>query len=365
MSSLPELASIFKLIELPGGITLAPRKPIASENQEYADLISQNRSMLGQWLPWVHSETGSDSQNAFAVATSEEMQRKESVALAIRANGKAIGMISTHRIQWNTRSVELGYWLGEEHQGQGILTQAASALIERLFRECHLERIEIRMGVGNERSQAMAQRLGFVLEGVRHRAELLNGNWIHHWQYSLTRPEYERFCSPTTILSTSRLRLRDLTPGDSALLSSLLNDREVVGRYYPANFLGMPWFTFLQRALARQRQDQMTFWVVESLQTAESLGLCALLRQETALGRFETEVGYMLLPKHWGKGYASEAALGCMALAKNKFEAKKIISLIHVDNLKSQAVAKRNGLVIRERIQKFDLPIDVWEKPLL
>lgn len=58
----------------------------------------------------------------------------------------------------------------------------------------------------------------------------------------------------------------------------------------------------------------------------------------------ELELGWMLMPGHRGRGYATEAAL---ALRASK--AGRVISLIREDNPASQAVARRLGAT-RERV---------------
>ena len=61
----------------------------------------------------------------------------------------------------------------------------------------------------------------------------------------------------------------------------------------------------------------------------------------------ELELGWMLLPDHRGRGYATEAALALRPL-----EGDRVISLIREDNPASQAVARRLGAT-RERVFEY------------
>ena len=61
----------------------------------------------------------------------------------------------------------------------------------------------------------------------------------------------------------------------------------------------------------------------------------------------ELELGWMLLPDHRGRGYATEAA---QALRATKD--RRIISLIRTDNPASEAVARRIGAT-RERVFEY------------
>ncbi len=60
----------------------------------------------------------------------------------------------------------IDYLLGPAFRGRGVLTRAASALVAYAFESVGLHRLEILPDVENARSRAVAERLGFRLEGV-------------------------------------------------------------------------------------------------------------------------------------------------------------------------------------------------------
>jgi RimJ/RimL family protein N-acetyltransferase len=64
----------------------------------------------------------------------------------------------------------------------------------------------------------------------------------------------------------------------------------------------------------------------------------------------ELEVGYHFKTNHWGNGYATEAARGCMEYAFNQLGRRRIISMIRPENIPSRRVAERNGLRIDKQI---------------
>lgn len=74
--------------------------------------------------------------------------------------------------------------------------------------------------------------------------------------------------------------------------------------------------------------------------TGEKVGMCGLLIQEVD-GIEELEIGYSLHPNYWGKGFATEAAQECKKFAFENYFSGSLISIIHVDNLKSAQVALR------------------------
>lgn len=83
--------------------------------------------------------------------------------------------------------------------------------------------------------------------------------------------------------------------------------------------------------------------VLVNKKTNEFIGQCGLLIQ-TVDGIKELEIGYSILPKHWRKGYAAEAAKKCKAFAIENNLAESLISIIQVNNIPSQKVALHNGM---------------------
>ena len=91
----------------------------------------------------------------------------------------------------------------------------------------------------------------------------------------------------------------------------------------------------------------------------ELVGMCGLLMQHVD-GTEELEIGYSILPDHWGKGYATEAAQKCKAFAKEHFLAPSLISIIQVDNLPSQKVASKNGMYLDKTTIYKDNPVHIF-----
>lgn len=79
--------------------------------------------------------------------------------------------------------------------------------------------------------------------------------------------------------------------------------------------------------------------------TGALIGLCGLLVQ-TVDGTQELEVGYSLLPRHWRKGYATEASKKCREFAFENRLVESLISIIQIDNIPSQRVALKNGMYL-------------------
>ncbi|WP_462163983.1 GNAT family N-acetyltransferase [Pseudoalteromonas xiamenensis] len=81
-------------------------------------------------------------------------------------------------------------------------------------------------------------------------------------------------------------------------------------------------------------------WAVEDKITNEFVGRIGLFEPE---GWPAIEIGWGIVPEHWGKGYAYEGALAVKQWAFDQLKLDALISIIHPDNLPSIALAKKLG----------------------
>ena len=145
-------------------------------------------------------------------------------------------------------------------------------------------------------------------------------------------------------LLTERLRFRKLVAADVEWWMDYINHAEAI-RFMP--------FTvgsradceeMIHRAMDRYTEDGSGLNAVLLRASGTPIGMCGLLTQ-TVDGEAELEIGYHFLPAHWGHGYAAEAAIACKHFAEERALVRSVISLIDEGNLRSQAVAKRNGML--------------------
>jgi RimJ/RimL family protein N-acetyltransferase len=86
--------------------------------------------------------------------------------------------------------------------------------------------------------------------------------------------------------------------------------------------------------------------------TGELVGQCGLLKQ-TLDGRTELEIGYHIIPRFRGRGFATEAARAFKQYAFDNNLSDSIVSIIHVDNVRSQRVAEKNGMQRESKTEEF------------
>src|SRR5699024_9450032 len=106
-------------------------------------------------------------------------------SFAIIYKEEIVGTIGFSTIDYTNGIGMVGYWLGEEFQGKGIMTKAFDSLIEYGFEILRLNRIEVRVAVENEKSRALPERFGFREEGRIRQAEWLYDHYVDHILYGL------------------------------------------------------------------------------------------------------------------------------------------------------------------------------------
>jgi ribosomal-protein-serine acetyltransferase len=140
--------------------------------------VERNREYLRQWLPWVdHTLTVEDLRH-FISRAQFQYETNQGPQVGIWVNGEFGGSIGCHSIDWANRSSSIGYWVDSAQQGKGIVTRCCAVMLDYLFHEMALHRVEIRCGTGNLRSCAIPERLGFTREGVAREAEWVSDRWV-------------------------------------------------------------------------------------------------------------------------------------------------------------------------------------------
>jgi ribosomal-protein-serine acetyltransferase len=160
------------------------------DSEELLPLIESNRSYLRQWLPWLDMTRTIDEMIAFI----DSAVRQQAAGLGFQAGiwyqGRIVGIIGYHHLEWANRSSCIGYWLAAAYQKRGIMTKACRALVEYAMEDWHLNRIEIRCAVGNLKSRAIPERLGFKSEGLLREAEWLYDHYVDHVVYGMLAEEW-------------------------------------------------------------------------------------------------------------------------------------------------------------------------------
>lgn len=173
-------------------------------------LTDVNRAHLRRWLPWLDNITRVEDTRAFIRAARAQASQNNGAQLAIRVDGHIAGIVGHHQIDWRNRLTSLGYWVGQDFQGRGLVTAVTRSLVTHAFRDARLNRVEIRCAEGNRRSRAVPRRLGFREEGILYDAEWLYDHFVDHVVYAMLARDWVH----SSVTSASATR--PATPGHTA-----------------------------------------------------------------------------------------------------------------------------------------------------
>lgn len=135
-------------------------------------LTEKNRPRLRVWMPWVDGTRRVEDSREFSRQARERFAAGTAVEAGIWLGGKLAGVIGVTMTNGGPIA-ELGYWVGADYEGKGLVTRASRSLLQHTFLTLGIDRVFIRVAVDNVRGQAVPQRLGFSNEGVaRH------GAWV-------------------------------------------------------------------------------------------------------------------------------------------------------------------------------------------
>jgi len=169
---------------------VAVRLLAAGDATELWTLIDRNPDYLSRWQPGFVPVSLGDVRSGIATAL-QRFADGSGFHAGIWTNGTLAGSVTCNAIDRINRSADIGYWLGEDYQGQGLATLSCRALIHYLFVHLHLNRIEIVTLAGNTRSAAIPLRLGFRPEGVARQKYWLRDQFSDALMYSLLAADWQ------------------------------------------------------------------------------------------------------------------------------------------------------------------------------
>lgn len=167
------------------------RQLTLGDAEELFRVVDANRAHLRQWLPWLDRTRSVGDSRQFITDVIQQATCNHNLHASILVDGRIAGVASYHRIDWQNRSTSIGYWLAEEHQGQGLVTASCQVLVDHAFASLNLHRLCIACATQNARSRAIPPRLGFLHEGRRRDAEWLYDHFVDHEVYAQVQPEWE------------------------------------------------------------------------------------------------------------------------------------------------------------------------------
>jgi RimJ/RimL family protein N-acetyltransferase len=147
--------------------------PQPGDGQVLNEAILESLAALRPWMPWAAGDPPTVAENEAWVRERQAafLQREDlPLFLFLKDSRTFIGGSGLHRIDWSVPKFEIGYWVRTAYEGHGYITEAVRRIVNFAIDELDARRIEIRCDARNERSAAVAHRVGFVHEATLHQA---------------------------------------------------------------------------------------------------------------------------------------------------------------------------------------------------
>jgi len=147
-----------------------------SDSRDIFKTIDTQRVYLGKWLPFIEFTNVLGDTEKFVDSVVNAPDSRFEYIFTIRKRKEFVGLIGFKDTDRSNKKTEIGYWISEHFQKQGIVTKSVAKLCDFAFNTLHMNRIQIKCAVENIQSKKIPQRLGFAFEGTERQGELLTGN---------------------------------------------------------------------------------------------------------------------------------------------------------------------------------------------
>ena len=144
-----------------------------------------------------------------------------------------------------------------------------------------------------------------------------------------------------TVIETPRLTIRRLTLADAPFIFDLVNQPSWL------KFIGDKGVNSLQDAekyiqniFGMYQKHGFGLYLVEISSIGEAIGICGLVKRESLQ---DFDIGFALLPKFEGNGFAFESATAILQQAKTEFKLQRLVAICSPDNISSIKLIERLG----------------------
>lgn len=170
-----------------GGVGLRPLR--RSDATRIATLRKQNADWLRRWdatLP-PGEQLAALTPKAMISVLRRRAREGHMMPFVITFAGRVVGQLTVNTIQrGSAMSASLGYWISEDHAGQGITPTAVAMATDHLLTTGRLHRIEIAIRPENASSLRVVEKLGFQEVGYAPRYLHIDGDWRDHRLFQIT-----------------------------------------------------------------------------------------------------------------------------------------------------------------------------------
>jgi [ribosomal protein S5]-alanine N-acetyltransferase len=169
------------------------RPPERGDYEEWASIRARSRYFLAPWEPsWPADALSRASYRARIARYAEDWRTDQGYNFFIlRADDVLTGGVGLSNLRRGVaETASLGYWIGEPHARQGLMTAALPLVLDFAFERLRLHRVEAACLPTNVPSRALLLRTGFQQEGYARNYLLIDGKWQDHLLFAILREDW-------------------------------------------------------------------------------------------------------------------------------------------------------------------------------
>lgn len=171
---------------------LGVRPLLATDRRAWTEVRGRNRWWLQEWEATLPPESppGHPSYKSMMRELRRQVRDGRALPFAITVDGDFAGQVTVSNIVLGSAMFgQIGYWIDEQHAGQGFTPAAVAMVIDYCFDSVGLHRIEIAVRPENIASLRVVEKLRVAQIGFAPRYLHIAGDWRDHRLYALTREE--------------------------------------------------------------------------------------------------------------------------------------------------------------------------------
>ncbi len=169
------------------------RYPVEDDRAEFVALRLGSREHLERWEPIPVDGSDSFADSCFdREIENANTGREQRWLICLRDGGAIVGRIALGNIERGPfQNGRLGYWIGAEFAGQGLMGEALSLAVGHAFAKSEdgglgLHRVCANTQPRNVASRRVLEKVGFACEGLSERYLQIQGVWEDHERWGMT-----------------------------------------------------------------------------------------------------------------------------------------------------------------------------------
>ncbi len=153
-------------------------------------LVDKNRDFLNRHITFAQNKNSLSDVRSFLKEIINFNYGGQKFNLLIQYKNELVGIVGFHRINPFDARAEIGYWLGESFQGHGIMARSMPIFLRYGFEAKGINRVDLLTLSTHERSISLANRSGFLQEGILREYHFMHDRFYDAHIFSCLKKEF-------------------------------------------------------------------------------------------------------------------------------------------------------------------------------